>query len=144
MWSRTWWVERANDGAIAAEFAIVMPLFMMLVFGVAIFGIYFAGLIAITNAASEGARASVAGLSTTERVQLASSAASSAFLSYAPFLNQAFVTIVAAPDPNSATRFQVSVSYDFSQFGLSGFASWVPTPVQKPTVTISVQDAGYF
>jgi Flp pilus assembly protein TadG len=133
-----------SDGVAAVEFAIIMPLFIMMAFGVLVFGIYFAGLIAVTNAASEGARASVAGLSAAERQTLATNAATSAFASYAPFLKQNYMTVVTQQNPANNSQFQVSVSYDFSQFGLSGFSSWVPLPVAKPTVTVSVADAGYF
>jgi Flp pilus assembly protein TadG len=135
---------RDREGAMAAEFAMVAPLFLALTFGVATFGTYFAGLIAVTNAAAEGARASVAGLSNSERQQLAATAAGYAFSSYAPFLNATYVTVTSQPVANSTSRYQVSVSYDFTQFGLSGFMTWVPTALQKPTVTVSVQDAGTF
>ena len=135
---------QSAEGAAAVEFAIVMPLFLMMVIGVVVFGIYFAGLIAVTNAAAEGARASVAGLTTTERQTLATTAATTAFASYAPFLTQSYMTVQAQESTANPGQFQVAVSYDFSHYGITAFTSWVPIPVTRPSVTVSVADAGYF
>ena len=47
---------RNEKGASAVEFALVLPIFIMLVFGIFQFGIAFNNWIAITHAAREGAR----------------------------------------------------------------------------------------
>ncbi len=133
-----------RSGTAALEFSLVAPFFMMLTIGILTFGLYFGSLIAVTNAAAEGARASVAGLSDTERFSLATQAARTTFLSYAPFLDQTYVTIAAQPDPANAQRFQVSVTYDFASFDILRISSLVPVPMQKPTITMSVADAGYY
>lgn len=58
------WVERArasrrDDGAAAVEFALVLPLLMMLVFGIISFGILFAQQLSLGNGARQGARLGV-------------------------------------------------------------------------------------
>ena len=133
-----------NAGTAALEFGLVAPVFMMLVIGVLTFGLYFGALIAVTNAAAEGARASIAGLNDTERASLATSAATTTFAGYAPFLAQSYMKVAAQADPNNAQRFQVSVTYDFASFDILKISSLVPVPVQKPTITFSVADAGYY
>ena len=45
-----------EQGASAVEFALVLPIFIMLIFGIFQFGIAFNNWIAITHAAREGAR----------------------------------------------------------------------------------------
>src|SRR5690606_11021893 len=60
-----------ETGAVALEFAIVAPLFFMLLIAILVYGIYFTVWIGVTGAAQEGARASVAGLSPAERKALA-------------------------------------------------------------------------
>lgn len=139
-------LRRAGDeqGTAILEFALIAPAFLLIVIGMIAFGIYFAGLIAITNAAAEGARASVAGLSTGERQSLASTAASAAVASYAPFLKLSFATIATGQDSSDANRFRVSVAYDFSQFGLTGLVSFLGVGMQRPTMTVTVGNAGYY
>jgi Flp pilus assembly protein TadG len=50
---------RTDRGAAAVEFALVAPLFIMLVFGVISFGIVFAQNLALGNGAREAARSAV-------------------------------------------------------------------------------------
>ncbi len=135
---------RARRGTAALEFGLVAPMFVMLVVGVMTFGLYFGSLIAVTNAAAEGARASVAGLTDAERSSLAVAAATTTFASYAPFLQSSLMTVTAQADPANAGRFQVSVSYNFSNYDLLKGSSLVPVPVQNPAITMSVADAGYY
>jgi Flp pilus assembly protein TadG len=45
-----------EKGASAVEFALVLPIFVMIIFGIFQFGIAFNNWIAITHAAREGAR----------------------------------------------------------------------------------------
>ncbi len=133
-----------RSGTAALEFALVAPVFLMLALGILIFGLYFGALIAVTNAAAEGARATVAGLNDRERGSLAIQAATTTFATYAPFLQQTFMAVSSQADPQNANRFQVSVSYDFAGFDLLKISSLIPMPVQKPAITISVADAGYY
>lgn len=49
-------VLRKNDGATLVEFAIVIPIFMVLTFGIIEFGIIMYNKALITNASREGAR----------------------------------------------------------------------------------------
>jgi len=59
---------RNEKGASAVEFALVLPIFLMLVFGIFQFGIAFNNWIAITHAAREGARLAVVGQYDEQRV----------------------------------------------------------------------------
>ena len=51
--------RRSETGAAAVEFALVAPLFILLVFGVVSFGIVFAQNLALGNGAREAARSGV-------------------------------------------------------------------------------------
>jgi Flp pilus assembly protein TadG len=48
--------ERSERGAAAVEFALVMPLLLLLVFGIVEFGLIMNRQITVTHAAREGAR----------------------------------------------------------------------------------------
>ena len=60
---------RNEKGASAVEFALVLPIFLMLVFGIFQFGIAFNNWIAITHAAREGARLAAVGQYDEQRVR---------------------------------------------------------------------------
>ena len=58
------WVRRGERGAAALEFALLMPLLLALVFGIIAYGYMFSFRQALSQAASEGARAAVGGPTT--------------------------------------------------------------------------------
>ena len=136
---------RSKSGTSALEFALVAPIFLMLLFGIASFGLYFGTVIALTTAAAEGARASVAGLTSTERATLSVSAAQTAFASYAPYLSPGAMAVQAQPNPQNPNQFSVSVSYDFSNYkALLGMGTMVPGVLQTPSVTMTAANAGFY
>jgi Flp pilus assembly protein TadG len=48
--------RRGERGATAVEFAVILPILLVLVFGIIAFGFGFARWVALTNGAREGAR----------------------------------------------------------------------------------------
>jgi Flp pilus assembly protein TadG len=56
---RLFWRLRQEDGAQLVEFALVLPLLLFVVLGIAEFGIIFQRYEVVTNAAREGARLAV-------------------------------------------------------------------------------------
>ena len=59
-----------QNGAAMVEFAIVLPLLLILVFGIIEFGVMFYDKAVITNASREGARAGITGLGDPEIKQI--------------------------------------------------------------------------
>jgi hypothetical protein len=51
--------RRGDEGASALEFAIVVPILLLLLFGMLEFGLIFQAQLAVTHAAREGARLAV-------------------------------------------------------------------------------------
>ena len=60
---------RNEKGASAVEFALVLPIYLMLVFGIFQFGIAFNNWIALTHAAREGVRLAAVGQYDEQRVR---------------------------------------------------------------------------
>ncbi len=55
---------RENLGTVTVEFALVAPLLLVLLFGIAEFGLLFKDLLMLNNAAQEGSRAGALGATT--------------------------------------------------------------------------------
>ena len=62
---------RNTDGVAAIEFAIVLPVFLTLAMGIITYGLYFGAAHSTAQLAADAARASVAGLSDSERTLIA-------------------------------------------------------------------------
>lgn len=129
-----------ESGAAAVEFALLAPLLLAIVFAIITYGLYFTVVIAVTEAAAVGARASVPGLDCAERSSLATEAVSRFFSSYGPFLDPA--TAVATPACSSEGVFRLSVSYPITTLDLGLMAGFVPIPTAAPSATVSVSDGG--
>ena len=125
-------------GAAAVEFALLVPLLLAIVFGIIVYSLYFTVQIAVTEAASVGARAAVAGLSCTERTNLATAAVTNFFKNYGGFLGAA-----QPHTPVCGTgTFQVTVSYDITSLKLGLMGGFVPVPGANPTATVTVSTGG--
>jgi Flp pilus assembly protein TadG len=130
-------------GVAAIEFALIAPVLLTLVFGIIGYGIYFCVWIAISEAAAAGARASVAGLTDSERVTLATAAVTNDITAYGPMLTVGNATIVAQDAAGSSGgAFQVSVTYNMSSLGLNLLAGLLTLPTVTPTATVTVSNGG--
>jgi Flp pilus assembly protein TadG len=132
------------------EFALVAPLFLLLVFGTMVFSLYFATFVAVIQASSEGARASIGGLTNAERNTLARAQVTALLTSYQPLLNPTRATVTTTPVTAGTTpSYRVSVSYPISDFGFGFFYSFLnsfggrataPTTV---SYSVTVANGGY-
>lgn len=120
----------ARRGAAVVEFAIVLPLFLLMVFGMVEYGRMVMAQQIITNAAREGARRGVIdGATTAEVTTLVNGYLTDASIGTA--------TVSITPDPTTVTNggpITVTVSVPYSQ------VSWIPSPMYlgSKTLTASV------
>ena len=117
-------LARCARGASAVEFAMLLPLFLVLVFGIVVFGAYFTMVHGVQQLAAEAARCSVAGLSEAERASLAESYITANAGSY-PLLQPARLSVSAATSGSDV--FVVTVNYDASGNFLLALP-FVPSP----------------
>jgi Flp pilus assembly protein TadG len=132
----------ARRGSVAIEFAILATVMLMLVFAIICFGVQFGARLVATQAASEGARASVAGLTAAERTSLANTAVTNLLTRYGGLASTR--QVVVTPVGNPVTRVDVTVTLDISRFGLQRLATLVPAMTNTPSATVSVQVGGYY
>ena len=104
---------RCQRAASAVEFALLVPLFLIFVFGIVVFGSYLTMVHGVQQLAAEAARSSVAGLSDSERSSIATSYVSANAPTY-PLLIAANLSVNAAPSINNANVYVVTVNYNAS------------------------------
>ena len=130
-----------RGGASAIEFAMVIPIFLSLVFGIVVYGSYFASLGIINQIAAEAARATVTGLTDAERTSLATSRATQMIADYGAMLNTSTVGVDAVS--TGAGSFKVTVHQQFDALGLGNISAILPMPPTLQTATVEVARGGY-
>lgn len=119
--------RNASGGASAVEFAMILPSFLLIVFGIVMFGSYLAVVHGVQQLAAEAARSSVAGLTESERSALANSYVTGNVNSY-PLIAANHLTVNAATSGSDANVFVVTVNYDASSMFIYSLPSFVPAP----------------
>ncbi len=132
----------SRDGAIAVEFAMIAPVFLMIVFGILMYGSYLAVIHGVQQLAAEAARSSIAGLSETERSSLANAYVTGNVNAY-PLIDPAHLTVNAATSGSDANVFVVTVNYDASKMFLYSLPTFVPMPSSTIARSAAIPRGGY-
>ena len=135
---RQWGYDRRATTAV--EFAFVAPLFVTLMLGIVAFGSVISVDNGLQQIVAEAARASVAGLSDTERDQLARTSVAANARSYA-FIDPTKMTV--STDEPSSTAFRISVTYDMSSLIAYHLLAALPLPPAVVTRSAVVQRGGF-
>jgi Flp pilus assembly protein TadG len=99
-----------RGGTSAVEFAVIAPVFILMLLTLCAYGIYLGTAHSIQQIAADAARIAVAGLDAGERASLAGSYIDQATLAY-PFIEKAHLQ-VAVQDDALPGQFTVRLSYD--------------------------------
>ena len=119
-----------HDGASAVEFAIIAPVFILMIVGVLAYGIYFGAANSVQQIAADAARTSIAGLSASERNTLVTAFIENNAGAYV-FIDPDEVDFSIGDDASDPNQYKVTVTYDASQLPI-----WV-LPVPMPGKIIS-------
>ena len=98
-------------GTSAVEFALLSPLFLLVLFGMIAYGIYFGASHSLQQIAADAARTAIAGLDQKERQLLVSNFVDRNAKGY-PFIDPLKLTVVAADNAADGSEFMVSLRYD--------------------------------
>ena len=131
-----------RSGVAAIEFAIVAPMFFLMVFGLLAYAIYFGMVHSVQQLAADAARASVAGITADERAALARSNVANAVANY-PLLDPRKLTVAATPSGSDANLFTVDLRYDATGntiFVLEGLVPMPPRVIERQAV---IRRGGY-
>ncbi|WP_398481790.1 TadE/TadG family type IV pilus assembly protein [Tardiphaga sp.] len=128
-------------GSSAVEFAMLLPVFLTIVFGIVVFGSYLAVIHGVQQLAAEAARSSVAGMTEAERSSLASTYVTNNAATY-PLINPTKLTTAAATSPSNANVFVVTVNYDAAGMFICTLP-FVPKPATLVTRSASIPYGGF-
>jgi Flp pilus assembly protein TadG len=128
-------------GATAVEFAMLLPVFLALVFGIVIFGSYLAVVHGLQQLAAEAARSSIAGMSASERSSIANSYVSTNVGTY-PLITANKVSVSAATSPSDPNVFVVTVTYNASGMFIYSLP-FVPAPSSTIVRSAAIPFGGF-
>lgn len=104
--------NKSERGAVLIEFALLLPLFLLLLMGMVEFGLLFYNKQVVTNSSREGARAGIAHISESDIVSVVES-----------YCNNRLITFASAPSITTTvdgelgafgTPLTVTVNYDYT------------------------------
>lgn len=127
--------NKACGGASAVEFALIAPVFLLLVFGAIAYGLYFGAAHSVQQLAADAARAAVAGLSDPERDALARRFIAANGDSYV-LIRADLLAIDTVPGTADPDQFIVRLTYDASHLPIWNLYSPLPLPGEQ-TITFS-------
>jgi Flp pilus assembly protein TadG len=128
-----------ESGSVAVEFAILGPIFLVMVMGIIVWGQYFWISHAVQQLANDSARAALAGLDAGERETLARTTLSTEVGDYANLKSAAATMAVE----DRADRMVVSVRYDTSDAGFQALVGLMPSPPKTLVRQATVRLGGY-
>lgn len=135
-------IVSCTQGSSAVEFALLVPVLLIVFAGIMVFGIYLGASHNLRQLASDAARASIAGVSDDERGQLARQRVSAALAEGAMF-KPGTVTVQVGADPADATLYTVTLSFDARTLGFSGLSGLVPLPPDLIRSSVSIRRGGF-
>jgi Flp pilus assembly protein TadG len=132
-------LQRCAKGSAAVEFALVGPLFILLIIGTVVYGGWMWMAQGVQHLAAEGARAAIAGIDADERTSLAQSAVSGS-VDGSTILDPEAIQVAVVNDPGTI---RVTITYDASDHPLMALANLVPSPPSTIQREAVVRTGGY-
>ena len=102
-----------KQGAAAIEFAIIAPVFLLVILTLIAYAIYLTAAHSVQQITADAARTAVAGLSAQERETLVDNFITSSTLNH-PLLQKDKIHITVTTDPANVNQFTVTTEYDSS------------------------------
>lgn len=131
----------SKRGTAAIEFAIIAPIFLMLLFGMIAYGIYFGAAHSVQQLTADAARTAIAGLDNDEREYLVSSFVENNAGNYT-FLSVDEVDFIVQENPTDANQFTVRVSYDARHLPIWNIFAGLPLPETTILRTTTIRIGG--
>lgn len=120
-----------GSGTAAVEFAILAPVYLVLVMGMSAYGIYFGATHSVQQISADAARAAIAGIGADERASLARGFVERNGHRYA-FIDPGRLSVEVGDSANGDGQFDVTVRYDARHLPIWSLLDGLPLP--EPTI----------
>jgi Flp pilus assembly protein TadG len=128
-------------GASAIEFALLMPVFLLLILGALAYGIYFGAAHSLAQLGADAARISIAGLDDAEREGLVERFIGAHAGGYA-FIDPARLDHETQSDPDQPGHYAVILRYDASHLPIWNLYPPIPMPNQTIAARSTIRNGG--
>lgn len=133
---------RNRQGAAAVEFAIIAPVFLLMVLGMLGFGVYLSAAHSVRQLSFDIARATISGVSEAERQTIAASFVETNVDKYA-FINVDNLEVAVKDSESAANQSIVEVTYDASHLPIWSFVYIAPMPEKSIRARTAIVNGGY-
>ena len=133
---------KCKTGTAAVEFAIIAPLFLMMVLGMLGFGIFLGAVHSTRQLTSDVARATIAGTTEVERHTIAHNFVVQNLKSYA-FLDLDHIDVTVNDSESAANQFEVQISFRADELPVWSLMDFVPQPRKTITATATIKNGGF-
>ncbi|KRA47667.1 TadE/TadG family type IV pilus assembly protein [Devosia sp. Root635] len=132
---------RDRRGTSAVEFAILTPVFLLLLTGMLAYGIYFSAAHSLQQLAADAARTAIAGLDETERNVLVADFLAQNADSYA-LIDANRLSVSIGDKPGDPDHYRVVLSYDAGNLPIWNLALPLPLPSQQIAYSSTIRRGG--
>jgi len=120
-------LKRDREATSAIEFAMLAPLFLILLLGMVAYGIYFGASHSVQQIAADAARTALSGLNQTERRTLVTAFILHNAAGY-PFIDPQKLSVTAEDNAADANQFVVAIQYDARDLPIWNLLPDLPLP----------------
>lgn len=124
-------IRRDTSGAAAIEFAILTPVFLLLLTGMLAYGIYFGASLSLQQLAADAARTSIAGINVSERERLVQNFLDKNAGEYL-LIDPASITKSFEAVPTDPNQFLIKLSYNAQDLPIWNL--YIPLPMPGKTI----------
>lgn len=130
-----------EGGAAAIEFAILVPIYLLMLTGVLAYGIYFGAAHSLQQIAADAARTAVAGLNPSERQALVAIFIRRNAGGYV-FIDPGKLVVRVGDVPGDPNEFRVTLSYDASRLPIWNLYPPLPLPSRSIAYSADIRIGG--
>lgn len=132
---------RNDSGGAAVEFAILAPVYLMMLCGMLAYGLYFGAAHSLQQLAADAARISIAGLDRAERDRLVGSYLDRHAGEYM-LLDRDHLTYAIGDDPGDPTQYRVALRYDAIELPIWNLYPPLPLPSRYMVYGATIRQGG--